>query len=248
VRISYIVILFSLAFTQQPAQVVDFEADPRDSIKQDTTFTEHAVKTMTALEYSMLACQLVDVQLLHPAIQVDLKYSSESNFLGQNIYGQLHKAYLEETTAKKLAIAQIILTGKYSGLSLLVWDAARPVSCQQKMWDALQMPAEQKGRFVSNPKNYSLHNYGCAVDVTLIDSSGLELDMGTIFDQFDSLAQPKYETHLILLKRLSPDQISNRQILRNVMYEAGFTGIGSEWWHFNSCSRLFAKLNYPLIF
>ena len=190
---------------------------------------------------------MINVQWLNSDIVVDLKYSTTDNFLQQDVYGKFEKAYLEEFTAKKLALAQHHLRQLQTGVNIKIWDAARPVSLQQKMWDALNVPANQKGRFVSNPKNHSLHNYGCAVDVTLVDINGIELDMGTIFDQFDSLAQPKYEQLLMQTGVISKKQLSNRRLLRQVMTSAGFSTITSEWWHFNSCSRGYAKLNYPLL-
>lgn len=199
------------------------------------------------LERQMIEAGLVDIQLLEPSIEVQLQYASDSNFLKQVIYDSLSKAYLEINTAKKLALAHIYLTQKYPHLRLLIWDAARPISCQLKMWNSLQMPAVEKGRFVSNPKNHSLHNYGCAVDLSLMDTSGNLLDMGTTFDQFDSTAQPKYEWYCFQRGLLTRQHLHNRDILRQVMKEAGFTGISSEWWHFNACTREFAKANYVVI-
>lgn len=221
--------------------------------EQQNTDT-HSIQTLVippesydSLETAMRNIGLINVQLLNPDIVVDLKYSTDSNFLGQNIYGQISQAYLEEEAAKKIALAQFLLDETYPTLRIKVWDAARPVSCQRKMWYALKMPIEEKGRFVSNPKNHSLHNYGCAVDVTLVDSNGHELDMGSHFDQFDSVAQPKYEQILLSQGRLTQAQLSNRWILRKTMRAVGFSTISSEWWHFNSCSRQYAKENYRVI-
>ena len=118
------------------------------------------------------------------------------------------------------------LTGKNPTLHFVIWDASRPISNQQVMWDALDMPAKEKGRFVSNPKNHSLHNYGCAVDVTLADQNGKLLDMGTDFDYFDTLAQPKFEMFCLQKQLLSQLQFSNRMLLRKTMLKAGFTTIG----------------------
>ena len=213
----------------------------------DIQETDNYPEIIDSLELALRQLGLVDVQLLNPNIVVDLKYSSDSNFLGQNIYGDLSRAYLEENTAKKLALAQYRLSKTHPHLSIKVWDAARPVSCQRKMWYSLNMPAEEKGRFVSNPRNHSLHNYGCAVDVTLVDSNKEELDLGSYFDQFDSIAQPKYERHFRETGVLSNDQLTNRFILRKTMKEAGFSSISSEWWHFNACTRQYAKENYQVI-
>jgi zinc D-Ala-D-Ala dipeptidase len=217
-----------------------------DSVEEYTP-TITGVKKIDSLESALRSLGLIDVQLLNPELVVDLQYSTDSNFLHQNIYGQLSKAFLEENAAKKIALAQYHLSASHPELRIKIWDAARPVSCQRKMWNALQMPIEQRGRFVSNPKNHSLHNYGCAVDVTLVDSLGIELDLGSRFDQFDSLAQPRFESHLLEQEQLSRSQVSYRWILRKVMKEVGFSTISSEWWHFNACTRQYAKEHYSVI-
>ncbi len=201
----------------------------------------------SALESKMISANLLDVQWLNADIIVDLKYSTTDNFLNQKIYEGLSNAYLEEKTAKMLAVAQYRLSQTNPGYKLKIWDAARPVSCQQLMWNVLKMPAGEKGRFVSNPKNHSLHNYGCAVDLTIVNDDSTELDMGTKFDQFDSLAQPKYEMYLLSQGRLSKQQIQNRNLLRSTLIAAGFRTISSEWWHFNGCSREYAKSQYRLV-
>lgn len=221
--------------------------DPKDSLKLEVKEELPPTQSIDSIEVAMQAAGLIDVSLLNPNIVVDLRYGTDSNFLSLNIYGGLNKAYLEENTAKKLALAQFALSAKHPELSIKVWDAARPVSCQRKMWNSVKLPAEEKGRFVSNPKNHSLHNYGCAVDVTLVMSDGTELDMGTRFDQFDSLSQPKYESMMLLSGQLTTLQVSNRQLLREIMTGVGFTTISSEWWHFNACTREFAKTHYRVI-
>ncbi|MFT5723134.1 MAG: D-alanyl-D-alanine dipeptidase [Bacteroidia bacterium] len=246
--LTYVTLLGCFGCSKEQTKIATVEDKHQDSVIQHSIprIVEEE-EIIDSLELHMMYAGLIDVQLLNPIICVRLKYSTDTNFLSQNIYGNLQKAYLEENTAKKLAIAQIRLSKTHPALRLLIWDAARPVSCQQKMWDALEMPSYEKGRYVSNPKNHSLHNYGCAVDVTLIDSFGEKLDMGTGFDQFDSLAEPRHEQYLVVNKRLTIEQISNRVILRNTMRNAGFSGIQSEWWHFNGCSRSFAKTNYQVI-
>ena len=115
------------------------------------------------------------------------------------------------------------------------------------MWDSLKMPFEEKVKYVSNPKNHSLHNYGCAIDLTLLDSFGRVLDMGTEFDHFGIEANTDKDSINMANGKLTKAQIRNRWLLRKCMYKAGFSGIKSEWWHFNSCSREVAKKRYKLI-
>ncbi|MEZ4842647.1 MAG: M15 family metallopeptidase [Bacteroidia bacterium] len=205
------------------------------------------VREISAFEQQFVDSGLVDVVKTNPKIRVFLRYATDSNFLKRIIYPSLKSAYLEKNTAQKLAVAQQFLSEQHAHLHLLIWDAARPVSSQQIMWNSLDMPSHEKGRFVSNPANHSLHNYGCAVDVTLADQNGKTLDMGTDFDQFDTLAQPKFEMYCLQNKKLTQQQFANRMLLRNVMKKAGFSTISSEWWHFNSCSRWYAKEHFKLI-
>ncbi|MBI1306303.1 MAG: peptidase M15 [Bacteroidetes bacterium] len=202
---------------------------------------------LSETEKSMITAGLVDVRSLNPDISIELRYSDTNNFLHTNIYGTVHGAYLEKNCADKLALAQRLLGTEYHGYSLLVWDAARPVRCQQTMWDAVDFPFEERVKYVSNPKNRSLHNFGCAVDVTILDSSGIELDMGTGFDDFDTLAQPEYETRCLLSGSLSNLQYQNRILLRRIMRRAGFSQLPREWWHFNCCRREYAVEHYKLV-
>jgi hypothetical protein len=92
-----------------------------------------------------------------------------------------------------------------------------------------------------------LHNFGAAVDVTLYEVSKGYLDMGTSFDSFSDTAYTVNEDYLLKTGKININQYNNRKLLRKVMTEAGFYPIETEWWHFNSCSRQYAKSHYPLI-
>jgi D-alanyl-D-alanine dipeptidase len=191
---------------------------------------------------------MVDIQARCPSIYVDLKYSSADNFLKMDVYGDLNTAYLQPDVADKLKLAQTLLEKRNPGFHLLVYDAARPLHIQQRMWDALRDRSLERSKYVSNPaQGGSLHNYGAAVDLTIADSSGQPLDMGTPFDYFGIEAHPNQETVLLAAGKLTAAQISNRQLLRMVMRQAGFFGISSEWWHFNSCTRATAKMRYAIV-
>jgi zinc D-Ala-D-Ala dipeptidase len=115
------------------------------------------------------------------------------------------------------------------------------------MWDAVKLPVSEKIKFLSNPRNGSLHNYGAAVDISIVNENGLELDMGTPYDFMGELAYPGEEDELSAQGKLSFRQLQNRKLLREVMEASGFTGIATEWWHFNACTRDYAKMHYRLI-
>ena len=97
--------------------------------------------------------------------------------------------YLLEHGAAVIACSHL---GKPKGewkpeLSLKVYDAARPMHIQQKMWNVVA--GTPKNIYVSNPKNGGgLHNYGMAVDLTLCDAKGDTLSMGTKIDYLGKLA------------------------------------------------------------
>ncbi|MDG1175662.1 MAG: M15 family metallopeptidase [Flavobacteriales bacterium] len=190
---------------------------------------------------------LVNIQEVEPSIRVDLKYSTTDNFVGIDMYSDLTKAFCQPDVAEKLKKAYQYLQEEDSTLTLLVFDAVRPVFVQQKMWDTLKMPIREKTKFLSNPRNHSIHNYGAAVDISLTTKDGEELDMGTPFDFIGKLAHPREEKRLLKEGKLTQKQIENRVLLRKVMKKAGFFNIQTEWWHWNSCSLNTAKSKYKVV-
>lgn len=200
------------------------------------------------LESAMMHQGLVDVQSLDPTILVDLKYSTSDNFIGKDVYGNLTRAYLQPMAAQRLATANKLLKQQHSDLRLLVYDAARPRTAQWNLWKALPQYSERQRRtYVADPREGSIHNYGCAVDLTIASSDGKPLDMGTPFDYFGELAYPKAEERLLKAGKLTRQQVDNRRLLRLVMRKAGFIPIEYEWWHFNAISRTQAKLQYKIV-
>ena len=190
---------------------------------------------------------LVDLQEIDRSIQVELKYSTADNFLKFDVYSCLSKAYLQKEVAAKLSGASDMLKKTNPELSLLVYDAARPSWAQKLLWDKIDKPESSKHIYVANPRRGSIHNYGCAVDLTLAYSNGKPLDMGTDFDYFGNLAQPRLENENLRKGLLTKVQIKNRQLLRKVMQEAGFQMTSSEWWHFNFCSLKTARKKFKII-
>lgn len=191
---------------------------------------------------------LVDVQTLNNAIHVDLKYATTDNFMGIKLYERLKKAYLQKDVAERLSKVQDYLAKINPGFHLLIYDALRPVSVQQKMWDALDsLPPVERGKFVSNPKNRSLHNMGAAVDLTILDQQGVPLDMGAGYDDIRQIAYPSLEKQFLTEGKLTEVQIGNRDLLRKVMKSQGFRQLQTEWWHFNACSRAEGLLKYKVL-
>lgn len=204
-------------------------------------------KEKSALEIELDSLGLVNVHEMDSTIRIDLKYSTPQNFIGIDVYGNFDQCYLQKEVAEKLVNAQKFLRQKFPYYTLIVFDAVRPLSIQQKMWDTIALPAGEKIKYLSNPKHFSLHNYGAAVDLSIVDDNGILLDMGTPFDFFGEKAHPVKEQELLASGELTQHQISNREILRSVMRKAGFFGIQTEWWHFNSCTREVAASKYQIV-
>jgi D-alanyl-D-alanine dipeptidase len=196
---------------------------------------------------SLRAMGLVDIMELDSGIRIDLKYASTDNFLKINLYGNFRTCFLQQDVAKRLVNAQHLLREKYPFYSLIVYDAARPLHIQKLMWDTLKMPPGKKQQYLSSPQTRSLHNYGTAVDLSIISRDGNVLDMGTPYDYFGALAHPEFEERFLSEGKLSLPQLMNRELLREIMQEAGFHKIETEWWHFNSCSRAEAERRYRII-
>lgn len=220
-----------------------------DTTQQELEEEKIEVIDTSALELYLIDKGLVNVQSLAPEIIVDLKYASTDNFLGVNLYGDIQNAYLQPDIAERLAKVQEYLNAAYPNLKLYIFDAVRPVSVQQKMWDALDsIPINQRVKYVSNPKNHSIHNYGAAVDLSLYDKEkDTLLDMGAGFDEFHLRAYPSKEAEMLEKGVLMEFHIENRNLLRKVMKKGGFWVLPSEWWHFNGVNRAEAKKKYEVV-
>lgn len=186
----------------------------------------------TAQDFDRLMRQhgLVDVQTLESTIVVELKYATTDNFTGVNMYGTLRRAYLERGFAQRVARAQRLLAKERPGHHLCIYDAARPMSVQRQMYDLVAgtplkiyvAPAARGGR----------HNYGVAVDLTIIDEKGRPLDMGVPFDHFGPESHLGNEEQWVRKGKMKPEVIVNRQLLQRIMAHVGLRPYAKEWWHY----------------
>ena len=205
------------------------------------------VYILDSLEMKLIDAGLVDIQSIIPELLIDVRYSSTNNFMEEDVYGNLNRIYLQPSVAEDLLKCQNKLQELDSSLTLLVFDGVRPRSVQQIMWDVLDMPTWEKTKFVSNPANGSVHNYGAAVDLTIAKKDGTPLDMGAGYDEIDKIAYPRYEQVYLDSGLISQKNIDNREMLRSVMRAGGFWGIQTEWWHFNRYSRDKCKELYEIV-
>lgn len=203
---------------------------------------------ISPLERSLLNAGLVNVKVEIPNVFVALKYSTEDNFFGKDVYGDLTNCYLQPEVVEKLKVALEALQTAHPELTFMIYDGVRPRSVQQILWDSLDKPDSIKPLYVANPQRGSLHNYGVAVDLTIADSqTGSALDLGTHYDYFGYPAYPDREDQMLAAGKITKDHIRRREILRKAMHTAGFEGIGSEWWHFNAFSLKEAKEKYAIV-
>lgn len=209
------------------------------------TLSAQKSNSLSRLESYLHSKDLVNIQTLDPSIKADLKYATTDNFTKTILYDTLLNIYAHPIAAKKLIKAQKILKTINPELSLLVYDAVRPLSVQKKMYKVVQNT--KYAAYVANPSRTGLHNYGMAIDLTICDSKGNPLDMGTPFDYFGRAAGINREEELIAQGLLTRQQVKNRLLLRKVMTDAGFLTIRGEWWHFNAVSLSEAKQLYKVI-
>lgn len=157
---------------------------------------------------------------------LDLRYATTQNFTGKVIYN-CPRCFLRPEVASSIKRLQNDISVRY-GWSLKLFDCYRPLPAQQKLWDIVPNP-----NYVTPPNKGSMHNRGLAVDLTIVDKSGAEIDMGTPFDYFGPEAHYDYTNH-------SPKVLRNRKVLRKLMELHGFSGIRTEWWHFSDTSKSYS--------
>lgn len=161
---------------------------------------------------------LVDIRDIEPGVVIDIRYAGTDNFLKAAVYPQ-NRCLLLRRTAERLARAHRALREKSLGIK--VWDCYRPLSVQKKLWAIKPDPA-----YVAPPDRGSRHNRGAAVDVTLVDAAGRELEMPTPYDEFSERGHRDYKGGSQAARR-------NLTSLDDAMTGAGFVGLPEEWWHYD---------------
>ncbi|HEU4817000.1 M15 family metallopeptidase [Janthinobacterium sp.] len=178
-------------------------------------------------------------------IAVDLRYATPDNFVGRDLYSPIDCAWLHRDAAAALEQAVAWLAAQRPDHHLLVLDALRPQRVQQQLWDALQ-GTELLG-YIAEPSRGSIHSFGMALDITIVGPDGRELDMGTGFDDLSERSHPALELVLLEKGEITKEQVAHRRLLRDAMFQAGFFGINSEWWHFDCGDRVLVRQTYTRI-
>lgn len=178
-------------------------------------------------------------------IAVDLRYATPDNFVGRDLYSPFDCAWLHRDAAAALENVVAWLKRERPGCTALVLDALRPQRVQQQLWDALAGTELQM--YLADPERGSIHTFGMALDITLLDERGNEVDMGTGFDDLSELSHPDLEPALLAAGAITQAHIDNRQLLRDAMAQAGFVGIRSEWWHYDFGDRELVRRTYQRV-
>ena len=186
-------------------------------------------------------CRLAGVH----GVLVDLRYVGTNNFAGRSLYGTLDCAWLRREAAAGLQAAADWLTQQHPGWRILVLDALRPQRVQEAIWQ--QVAGTAMATYFANPAAGSIHSFGMALDVTLIDSAGNEADMGSGFDEMAPASHPALHAEHLRSGRLTAAQVQQRQRLHDAMAHGGFHGINTEWWHFDHGNREQVRRDMPRV-
>ena len=164
---------------------------------------------------------LVELITLDNTIKLDIRYATDNNFVGKTVYPEA-RAFLQKPAAK--ALLRVHKKLRKQGLGVVIFDGYRPWTITKLFWE---VTPEDKRKFVANPEKGSKHNRGCAVDLSVYDlKTGLPINMPSGFDEFTERASPDYTGG-------TQKERSNRDMLRKLMENEGFTVNANEWWHFD---------------
>jgi len=240
----YFLVFVSFLISCNPESGSKAVEEITETKKPDTTLVSSPFSDSVLQKYQSFG--LVEVR--DERILVDLRYTTNNNFMGMVLYDTLDRLMLQKEVAERLSRCQDLLDSLRPGYRLKVFDGVRPLQVQREMWEALDsIPPLNRGKFVSNPIFGSVHNFGTAVDITICDSLGNELDMGAGYDDFREIAFPSKEVQFLITGELSKAQWENRKLLRKIMRSQRFSNIPSEWWHFNAYSRLTCESKFEIL-
>lgn len=197
----------------------------------------------------------VDALQAVPGVEIDLRYLSSDNFVGEPIDGyRQERCYMTVEAAAALRGVQLELAG--FGLGLKVFDAYRPQQAVDHFvrWAADLGDTKMKARYYPAVRKAHLfrdgyiaarsgHSRGSTVDLTLVtlnETNVSELDMGTRWDFFGPESWPSSDA-------VTPQQRANRMLLQSLMVKHGFRPIDEEWWHFTLVDEPFPETYFDFV-
>ncbi len=240
-----VLLLTSCAQKQEQNVQATIDLQPEIEVRQKLPPDKQSQTNYSHYEQELIKQGFLDVEELGD-IQTDIRYTTANNFTGEVLYDSLQHAFLRPVAYEQLKQALANLQKKHPNYGFLVFDALRPNHVQYKMWDIVK--GTEQERYVANPYSGSIHNYGCAIDLTIFDKkTGAILPMGSDYDYFGPAAEYRYNEQLLQEGRLTEEEVTNRKLLRQVMRQAGFHSIDTEWWHFNALSRSDTRATYKMV-
>lgn len=207
---------------------------PRNASEQRITLVtnlkeKNVEEEIKEIDYNKELNGLVPLSNYDNSFVIDLKYATENNFTGKRVY-KANVCALQKSTLNKLIAANEEF--KTLGYKIKIWDAYRPSDVQQYFWALVK-----DRNYIASPYvNGSRHNRGAAVDITLVDKDGKELEMPTVFDEFNPKAHRDNPN-------MSQKAKANLELLTTVMSNHGFNPIQTEWWHYDDSEAD----NYPIL-
>ncbi len=214
----FVLLLFFISISCKSVKTVhkvneSVVSNEREIAKKDSSRTNYLVLAENSNDTTFVNLKAYSTDFFY-----DIKYATPDNFLKEKVY-DCAECYLRLKTIKALIKANNDFKSK--GFQIKIFDCYRPLDIQKKMWKIVPNPI-----YVANPAKGSIHNRGGAVDITLVDFSGKDLDMGTSFDFFGEEASHEYQN-------LSDTILKNRIFLKEIMLHNNFKSFDSEWWHYN---------------
>jgi len=171
---------------------------------------------------------LVPIHAEEYGVSLALAYATPDNFTGKPVYKRPH-CFLHPDAAQ--ALRRAVELAAWLGFKVKIFDAFRPSEAQWVLWNVRPDP-----EFLADPAKGSPHSRGVAVDLTITDAQGRELDMGTGFDEFSPRSHHG-------ASGITPEAQMNRMVLLGLMTAAGWDFYRNEWWHY----QLFDSKRYPLL-
>ena len=190
------------------------------------------------LQEPTVPSEFIDVSKIIPDLDIELRYFSSHNFVGDTIDGyNSNRLYLTKAAATQLKLVQDEL--QMQNLCLRVYDGYRPqtavnhfVRWARDLSDTIHKnefyPLVDKRNLFSEGyiASKSGHSRGSTIDLTIVDGeTNQPLDMGSPYDFFGEASWVDYN-------KITKQQKINRQLLQTVMIRHGFRNYPKEWWHF----------------
>ena len=174
------------------------------------------------------------VDLSQYDVKVSMKLSTNDTTIKEPFYTR-NLCMLQYDTV--LMLKKAIERFRRDGYTIVIYDAYRPTSVQQRWFDVVRVH-----KWVADPKRGfgGVHDRGTAIDMSLIDKDGNELEMPTPMHTFTEESARSSEV-------MSETARANMDYMTNVMWACGFTYINSEWWHFqNKDTANYLPTDHPI--